>query len=101
MSTAKSTSISPLGDRVLVKRIEEKEQIKGGIIIPDSAKEKPQEAEVIAVGTGKRDDSGKEIPFNVKKGDRVLISKYGGTEVKLNDENFLIVREDDILGVLR
>lgn len=100
MSTAKTT-ISPLGDRVLVKRIEEKEQIKGGIIIPDSAKEKPQEAEVLALGTGKRDDSGKEIPFNVKKGDRVLISKYGGTEVKLGDETFLIVREDDILGVLR
>ena len=95
------TNITPLSDRVLVKRVEEKEQVKGGIIIPDSAKEKPQEAEVLAIGTGKRDDSGKEIPFNVKKGDRVLISKYGGTEVKLGDDTLLIVREDDILGILR
>lgn len=95
------TSITPLGDRLLVKRVEEKEQIKGGIIIPDSAKEKPQEAEVIAVGTGKKDDNGKVIAFEVKAGDRVLISKYGGTEVKLGDETLLIVREDDILGILR
>lgn len=100
MSTAK-TSITPLGDRLLVKRVEEKEQIKGGIIIPDSAKEKPQEAEVVAVGTGKKDDNGKVIAFEVKAGDRVLISKYGGTEVKLGDETLLIVREDDILGIIR
>ncbi|MFT3828973.1 MAG: co-chaperone GroES [Opitutaceae bacterium] len=100
MSTAK-TSITPLGDRLLVKRVEEKEQIKGGIIIPDSAKEKPQEAEVVAVGTGKKDDNGKVIAFEVKAGDRVLISKYGGTEVKLGDDTLLIVREDDILGIIR
>jgi len=99
MST--TAKITPLGDRILVKRVEEKEQVKGGIIIPDSAKEKPQEAEVIAIGTGKRDDSGKLIPFEVKAGDRVLISKYGGTEVKIGDETLLIVREDDVLGVLR
>ncbi len=99
MSTAKQT-IKPLGGRILLKRVEEKEQIKGGIIIPDSAKEKPQEAEVIALGTGKRDDSGKVIPFEVKAGDRVLISKYGGTEVKVGDQTLLIVNEDDILGVI-
>ena len=100
MSTAKQ-SITPLGDRLLVKRVEEKEQFKGGIIIPDSAKEKPQEATVVAVGTGKKDDNGKVIPFEVKAGDTVLISKYGGTEVKLGDETLLIVREDDILGIVR
>ena len=99
MST--TAKITPLGDRILVKRVEEKEQVKGGIIIPDSAKEKPQEAEVIAIGTGKRDDSGKLIPFEVKAGERVLISKYGGTEVKIGDDTLLIVREDDVLGVLR
>ena len=99
MST--TAKITPLGDRILVNRVEEKEQVKGGIIIPDSAKEKPQEAEVIAIGTGKRDDSGKLIPFEVKAGDRVLISKYGGTEVKIGDDTLLIVREDDVLGVLR
>ena len=93
-------NIRPLGDRVLIQRIEAAEEIKGGIIIPDSAKEKPQEAEVIALGTGKRDDSGKVIPFEVKAGDRVLISKYGGTEVKVGDQTLLIVNEDDILGVI-
>ena len=93
-------SIKPLGDRVLVEPIETEEVKKGGIIIPDTAKEKPQEGKVIAVGTGKRDESGKLIPFEVKKGDRVLISKYGGTEVKINEKNYLIMREDDILGVI-
>jgi chaperonin GroES len=93
--------IHPLGDRVLVKAIEEKEQVKGGIIIPDSAKEKPQEAEVIALGTGKKDDNGKVIPFEVKVGDLVLVSKYGGTEVKIGDEKYSLLREDDILGVIR
>jgi chaperonin GroES len=78
--------ITPLGDRVLVKHVEEDEQIKGGIIIPDSAKEKSQEAQVVALGTGKKDDDGKNIGFQVKKGDKVLISKYGGTEVKLDAE---------------
>ena len=92
--------IKPIGDRVLVKHIEEKEQVRGGIIIPDSAKEKPQEAEVIALGTGKKDDDGKVLPFSVKAGDRVIISKYGGTEVKFDGEKYLLVREDDILGIL-
>jgi chaperonin GroES len=92
--------IKPIGDRVLVRHIEEKEQVRGGMIIPDSAKEKPQEAEVIALGTGKKDDDGKAQPFEVKVGDRVLISKYGGTEVKLDEEKYTLVREDDILGVI-
>lgn len=96
----KKTKIQPLGNRVLVKAIEESEQVRGGIIIPDSAKEKPQEAEVIALGTGGRDDSGKVIPFSVKVGDRVLTSKYGGTEVKYDEEMYTIMREDDILGVI-
>ena len=92
--------IKPLGDRVLVKHIEEKEQVRGGIIIPDTAKEKPQEAEVIALGTGKKDENGKTVSFEVKIGDKVLISKYGGTEVKIDGEKFTLVREDDILGVV-
>jgi chaperonin GroES len=83
-----------------VKHIEDKEQVRGGIIIPDSAKEKPQEAEVIALGTGKRDDNGKVHPFEVKVGDRVLVGKYGGTEVKLDEQKYTLVREDDILGVI-
>lgn len=96
-----SAKIKPIGDRVLVKYIEEEqEQSRGGIIIPDSAKEKPQEAEVIALGTGKKDDKGKVQAFEVKVGDRVLISKYGGTEVKLDEEKYMLVREDDILGVI-
>ena len=92
--------IKPIGDRVLVKHLEEKEQVRGGIIIPDSAKEKPQEAEVIALGTGQKDEKGNSVPFEVKVGDKVLISKYGGTEVKIDNEKFTIVREDDILGVV-
>lgn len=95
------SKITPIGDRVLAKHIEEKEQVRGGIIIPDAAKEKPQEAEVIALGTGKKDESGKTQAFEVKVGDRVLISKYGGTEVKIDDEKFTLVREDDILGIIR
>jgi len=93
-------NIKPLGDRVLVKPLEDKEVKKGGIIIPDTAKEKPQEGEVVAVGTGKRDDDGKIIPFNVKKKDRVLMPKYGGTEVKIDDQEYQIIREDDILAVI-
>jgi chaperonin GroES len=85
---------------VLVQPLEEKEVKKGGIIIPDTAKEKPQEGTVVALGTGKVDENGKKIEFNVKVGDRVLISKYGGTEIKLDDQNYLILREDDILGIL-
>ena len=93
-------NIKPLGDRVLVELVEEKETKKGGIIIPDSAKEKPQEGEVVALGTGKLDESGKKIEFTVKKGDKVLISKYGGTEIKLDGVAYQILREDDILGIL-
>jgi chaperonin GroES len=92
--------IKPIGDRVLVRHLEDKEQVRGGIIIPDSAKEKPQEAEVIALGTGKKDDKGNLQAFEVKVGDRVLVSKYGGTEVKLEEQKYTLVREDDILGVI-
>ena len=92
--------IRPIGDRVLVKPLEEKEQVKNGIIIPDTAKEKPQEGEVVALGTGKLDDEGKRLEFTVKQGDKVLISKYGGTEVKVDGTAYLIMREDDILGIL-
>ena len=95
-----NSKIKPIGDRVLVEQIEEKEQVRGGIIIPDSAKEKPQEAKVIAVGTGKKGEDGKVLPFEVSVGDRVLISKYGGTEVKIEDKKYTIIREDDILGIL-
>ncbi len=95
-----AVNVRPLGDRVLVHPLEEKETKKGGIIIPDTAKEKPQEGEVVALGTGKLDDSGKKIEFTVKKGDKVLISKYGGTEIKVDGENYLIMREDDILGII-
>src|ERR1700694_2507864 len=91
-------NMKPLGDRVLVQPIEEAETKKGGIIIPDTAKEKPQEGKVIALGTGKVDDNGKKVDFTVKKGDKVLISKYGGTEIKIGGETYLIMREDDILG---
>ena len=94
-------NITPLGDRVLVQSVDDDEQqVKGGIIIPDSAKEKPQEAKVIALGTGKKDDDGNDVPFQVKVGDVVLVSKYGGTEVKFDDEVYQLLREDDILGIL-
>lgn len=92
--------IKPLGDRILVQPQEDGEVEKGGIIIPDSAKEKPQQGKVIALGTGKRDDDGKTIPFNVKKGDAVLMPKYGGTEVKIDEKEYQIMREDDILGIV-
>ena len=94
-------SIQPLGGRVLVEPVTEEEQVKGGIIIPDTAKEKPQEGKVIALGTGKVDDDGKEIKWNVKKGDRVLMPQYGGTAVKIDDREYQIMREDDILGVIK
>jgi chaperonin GroES len=90
----------PLGDRVLVRRVEEEEKTKGGIIIPDSAKEKPQEGEVIAVGPGARDESGKIQPLDVSVGNRILFGKWSGTEVKLDGEDLLIMKESDILGVL-
>jgi len=92
--------IRPLHDRVVVKRIEEKETVQGGIIIPDTAKEKPQEGEVVAVGQGKRMEDGKLIPLDVKAGDRILFGKYSGSEIKLEGEEFLIIREDEILGVI-
>jgi chaperonin GroES len=90
----------PLGDRVVIRRVEEETKTKGGIIIPDSAKEKPQEGEVIAVGPGARDDSGKVHPLDVKPGDRILFGKWSGSEVKIADEELLIMKESDILGVL-
>ena len=90
----------PLGDRVLIKRVEEEAKTKGGIIIPDTAKEKPQEGEVVSVGPGARDDNGKIQPLDVKKGDRILFGKWSGTEVKLDGEDLLIMKESDILGVL-
>ena len=93
-------NVRPLGDRVLVKPLEAGETKKGGIIIPDTAKEKPQEGEIVALGTGKRDEDGKKVEFTVKQGDKVLISKYGGTEIKIEDVSYLIMREDDILGIL-
>src|ERR1700709_887906 len=93
-------NVRPLSDRVLVKPLDAAEEKKGGIIIPDTAKEKPQEGEVVALGTGKRDDEGKIIEFTVKQGDKVLISKYGGTEIKIDGQSYLIMREDDILGIL-
>ncbi|MFB3818763.1 MAG: co-chaperone GroES [Candidatus Methylomirabilales bacterium] len=93
--------IRPLQDRILVKRLEEKEIKKGGIIIPDTAKEKPQEGEVIAVGPGKVTDDGKRQPMEVKAGDKILFGKYSGSEVKLGDEEYLIMREEDVLGILQ
>jgi chaperonin GroES len=92
--------IRPLNDRVLVQRVEEETKTKGGIIIPDTAKEKPAEGKVIAAGNGRLGDDGKRIALEVKKGDRVLFSKYGGTEVKVEGEEYLILREDDILGII-
>jgi chaperonin GroES len=93
-------NLKPLGDRILVEPAEEKEVKKGGIIIPDSAKEKPQEGTVRALGTGKTDDNGKKLPFEVKVGDRVLVSKYGGTEIKLDGKEYKIFNSDDLLAVL-
>ncbi len=93
-------NVKPLGDRVLVEAVEQKEVIKGGIVIPDSAKEKPQEAKVVSVGPGKRDDNGKLIPMDVKVGDFVLTSKYGGTEIKLDDKEYKILNASDILAIV-
>ena len=95
-----AVNLKPLGDRVLVEPVEEKEVKKGGIIIPDTAKEKPTEGLIVALGTGKTDDNGKKVPFEVKKGDRVLISKYGGTEIKLDGKEYKILNSDDILAVV-
>ncbi|HKY31789.1 MAG TPA: co-chaperone GroES [Candidatus Polarisedimenticolia bacterium] len=93
--------VKPLNDRVLVKRVEAEEKVKGGIIIPDTAKEKPMEGKVIAVGAGRLDDDGKRIPMEVKAGDRILFGKYAGTEIKIEDEEHIILREDEILGIIQ
>ena len=95
-----AVSIRPLNDRIIVRRVEEQEQMRGGLYIPDTAKEKPQEGEVIAVGNGRLLDNGTRISIDVKAGDKVLFGKYSGTEVKLDGEEYLILREDDILGVI-
>jgi len=92
--------LRPLQDRILVKRVEEEEKTKGGIIIPDTAKEKPAEGKVIAVGHGKLDENGKRIPLEIKKGNRILFGKYSGTEVKIEGEEHLIMREDDVLAII-
>ena len=93
-------NLRPLHDRILIKRIEEKEAVKGGIIIPDTAKEKPQEGEVIAVGNGKKSEDGNIIPLDVKAGDRILFGKYSGAEIKMDGQEFLILREEEVLGII-
>ena len=93
-------NVRPLADRILVRRIEEKETVKGGIIIPDTAKEKPQEGEVVAIGPGKLTEEGKRIAVEVKKGDRILVGKYSGTDVKIDGTEYVILREEEVLGVL-
>ena len=99
-AVATEVKIRPLYDRIVVRRKESKEQMRGGIYIPDTAKEKPQEAEVVAVGEGKYDDNGKRIKLEVKKGDTVLIGKYSGTEIKIDDVEYTIIREDEVLGIV-
>ena len=106
MATATATAtatqtFTPLHDRILVRRIEESETTRGGIIIPDTANEKPQEGEVISVGKGKSNDEGKVFPLDVKKGDRILFGKYSGTEIKIDGEEFLIMREEEVLGIVK
>src|SRR5271163_142496 len=96
-----TTSFTPLHDRILVRRIEEGESIRGGIIIPDSAKEKPQQGEVLSVGKGKSNDEGKVFPLDVKAGDSILFGKYSGTEIKIDGEELLIMREEEVLGILK
>jgi chaperonin GroES len=99
-ASSTTTTFTPLHDRILVRRVAEGETVRGGIIIPDSAKEKPQEGEVISVGKGKSNDEGKVFPLDVKAGDHVLFGKYSGTEIKLDGEEFLIMREEEVLGIL-
>ena len=96
-----SVQVTPLHDRVLVRRLEEKEVVKGGIIIPDSAKEKPQQGTVVSVGKGKSNDEGKVCPLDVKAGDTILFGKYSGTEIKLDGDDFLIMREEEVLGIVK
>src|SRR5579883_3570315 len=93
-------NLRPLYDRIVVRRIEQKEQVQGGIIIPDSAKEKPQEGEVVAVGKGKRLEDGSVVPLDVKAGDRILFGKYSGSDIKMDGQEYLIMREDEVLGIL-
>ena len=100
MATAAATKIRPLADRIVVKPLEETEQMRGGLYIPDTAKEKPQQGEVVAVGPGKTTDDGKRVAPEVKEGDRVLYGKYSGTEVTVSDEQYLILRESDVLAVI-
>jgi chaperonin GroES len=95
-----STKLTPLHDRIVIRRVEEAETTRGGIIIPDSAKDKPQEGEIIAVGKGKSNEKGETFPLAVKEGDRVLFGKYAGTEIKIDGEDFLIMREEEVLGIL-
>ena len=99
-ATSVTTTFTPLHDRILVRRMEEGETVRGGIIIPDSAKEKPQEGEVISVGKGKSNDEGKVFPLDVKAGDTILFGKYSGTEIKLDGDDFLIMREEEVLGII-
>ena len=100
-ATSVTTTFTPLHDRILVRRVDEAETVRGGIIIPDSAKEKPQEGKVIAVGKGKSNDEGKVFPLDVKAGDSVLFGKYSGTEIKIDGEEFLIMREEEVLGIVK
>ena len=100
MATATAVRLKPLGDRVLVKAIEKKDEIRSGIIIPDTAKEKPQEGEIVAVGKGKIGDDGKLIPMDVKAGDKILYGKYSGTEIKIEGQEYLIMHQEDILGIV-
>jgi len=100
-ATSVTTTFTPLHDRILVRRVEENETVRGGIIIPDSAKEKPQEGEVISVGKGKSNDEGKVFPLDVRSGDRVLFGKYSGTEIKIDGEELLIMREEEVLGIIK
>jgi chaperonin GroES len=100
MATATKVKLRPLHDRILVKRLEEQDEKHGSIIIPDTAKEKPQEGKVIAVGSGKVTDEGKKLPLDVKAGDRILFGKYSGSEVKIDGQEYLILREEDVLGIL-
>jgi chaperonin GroES len=99
--TTLTTTFSPLHDRILVRRVEEGETVHGGIIIPDSAKEKPQEGKVIAVGKGKSNDEGRVFPLDVKAGDSVLFGKYSGTEIKIDGDEYLIMREEEVLGIVK
>ena len=100
-TAAATTTFTPLHDRILVRRVEENETVRGGIISPDSAKEKPQHGEVISVGKGKSNDEGKVFPLDVKAGDKILFGKYSGTEIKLDGEEYLIMREEEVLGVIK